>query len=402
MYPFRAPFLDRRRYFSVPFLVAVICAVGIAATTSLGAATVLHDADELFVADARGELWKHGTEAPSRLPIGPLPAPLTGLAFDADGALYGLAADRRTWQLDPQTAEALATVVGPVAESYHYRDLAPGAAGELILLRWDEEENRSELTRLDIATGEEEALGAVLDSGSGDPFDAHSLVGVSDETFLLMGHRSIRVVDLPDLLAYDPGSADVATEYVDVDAYDLAVDAEHPRAWVLSERTGGVVGTALVPIDIFSGAVLDGVPFYTFPPGGTPRAVALRQATSPCPQDATILCLQGGRFAVGVEWQSSETTQGEGRAVAERSTSAGQFWFFEPDNREFLVKVIEGCALNGHYWVSLAGTTDVEFTLTVTDTSTGTARPYSNPPGALAETVLDIEAFPCGDGGTPQ
>ena len=59
-----------------------------------------------------------------------------------------------------------------------------------------------------------------------------------------------------------------------------------------------------------------------------------------------------------------------------------------------LIKVLDGCPVNGHHWVLAAATTDVKYDLVVTDTSNGTMRTYSNPLGTASPAVIDIGAFP--------
>ena len=58
-----------------------------------------------------------------------------------------------------------------------------------------------------------------------------------------------------------------------------------------------------------------------------------------------------------------------------------------------LVKVLDGCGVNGHYWVLAAATTNVEYTLRVTDTVTGAVREYFNPLGTRAAAITDTDAF---------
>ena len=60
-----------------------------------------------------------------------------------------------------------------------------------------------------------------------------------------------------------------------------------------------------------------------------------------------------------------------------------------------VVKTLDGCAINGHYWVYAAGLTDVGLTLTVLDTRTGTTKVYENELGNLFETMNDLEAAAC-------
>lgn len=72
---------------------------------------------------------------------------------------------------------------------------------------------------------------------------------------------------------------------------------------------------------------------------------------------------------------------------------SGLFWFFSADNWELLVKVLDGCLVNGHHWVFAAATTNVEYTLKVTDTLSGSFQVYFNPPGNAADAIIDTAAF---------
>jgi predicted esterase len=113
---------------------------------------------------------------------------------------------------------------------------------------------------------------------------------------------------------------------------------------------------------------------------------------APCVPTPTTLCLQQGRFRVAVAWDANGSA-GAGQAVANPSPDSGLFWFFSADNWELMVKVLDGCAVNGHYWVYAAGTTTVHYMLTVTDTLTGKAVTYENPAGRAAAATTDVDAF---------
>ena len=112
----------------------------------------------------------------------------------------------------------------------------------------------------------------------------------------------------------------------------------------------------------------------------------------PCQPDATTLCLNDGRFQVRADWTDSHGNEGNGMAILP-SDDSGEFWFFEPNNTEMVIKVLDGCAINQSYWVYAAGLTDVELTVEVTDTSTGELREYDNPLGTPFEPILDTAAF---------
>jgi hypothetical protein len=74
------------------------------------------------------------------------------------------------------------------------------------------------------------------------------------------------------------------------------------------------------------------------------------------------------------------------------SADSGYFWFFSPSVVEVVAKVVDGRPLNGRFWVYYGALSNVEYTLTVTDTVTGSSIPYHNPSGRFA-SVGDIDAF---------
>jgi len=55
--------------------------------------------------------------------------------------------------------------------------------------------------------------------------------------------------------------------------------------------------------------------------------------------------------------------------------------FDGPRQRELLIKVVDGRAFNGHFWVFYGALSDVAYTVTVTDTTTGAVRTYVNRSG---------------------
>ena len=88
------------------------------------------------------------------------------------------------------------------------------------------------------------------------------------------------------------------------------------------------------------------------------------------------------------------TAADAGAAIGRRETTdSGLFWFFRPSNLEMLVKVLDGCGVNDHYWVFLAATTNVGYQLKVTDTRDDETRTYSNTRGNTAQPRLDTAAF---------
>jgi len=118
----------------------------------------------------------------------------------------------------------------------------------------------------------------------------------------------------------------------------------------------------------------------------------------PCPDGE--LCLAEGRFRVEVEWDDGRGGTGIGQPTEFHSESSGLFSFFRPDNWELLAKVLDGCGVNGHYWIFSAAATNVGYTLQVRDVISGLAWERGNPPGTPAPAIFDTEAFPCADAGS--
>ena len=115
------------------------------------------------------------------------------------------------------------------------------------------------------------------------------------------------------------------------------------------------------------------------------------EKAGPCVAGPRRLCLNGGRFAVEARWRDFAGNTGEGTAVA-LTADTGWFWFFDDDNVEAVVKVLDGRPVNGKFWLFYGALSNVEYTLTVTDTATGAERTYANPRGRFA-SVGDTDAF---------
>lgn len=113
--------------------------------------------------------------------------------------------------------------------------------------------------------------------------------------------------------------------------------------------------------------------------------------------DPETLCLAEQQFRVTAEWTTSRAGDDWRPATAEPvSSNAGYFHFFDAQNPELLIKVLDGCAINRHKWVYAAGMTDVGAGFRVTELATGRERVYRKTEvGRLMPTVTDTQAFPC-------
>lgn len=130
-----------------------------------------------------------------------------------------------------------------------------------------------------------------------------------------------------------------------------------------------------------------------FNTGFAPQTLAI----DGCFSDANTLCLNDNRFQVSVSGSAPTGSGGaiepfDGRAF-ERTDLSGEFSFFNADNLEILVKVLDGCNANDHYWVFFSALTNVQFDLTVTDTATGQSKTYPNAQGTIPAPVTDTAAF---------
>jgi uncharacterized metal-binding protein len=124
---------------------------------------------------------------------------------------------------------------------------------------------------------------------------------------------------------------------------------------------------------------------------------------APCAPGPTTLCIDGTvpddrRFQVEVSYQTSQGGghAGQGQAVPLSSvgiTHGGGFWFFSADNPEMLVKVIDGCAANSRKWFFASAGTNVGYAVTLTDTTTGVQKTYTNPDLTTARPIQDTSAL---------
>ncbi len=109
-----------------------------------------------------------------------------------------------------------------------------------------------------------------------------------------------------------------------------------------------------------------------------------------CEPSHTQLCLLD-RFAVSVDWQTSEGS-GVGTALP-FTDETGLFWFFNDQNIELAVKVLDARDINDRFWVFFGALSDVAYQVKVVDTVTGAEKVYRNPQGNLCGQS-DTDAFP--------
>lgn len=104
--------------------------------------------------------------------------------------------------------------------------------------------------------------------------------------------------------------------------------------------------------------------------------------------------LQDDRFEIDIAWFNNLASEKAFPVIAPTRDSA-LYAFFISSNWEVMLKVLDGCEINDHFWVFSAANTDQGYDILVTDTQTGLTWEYHNDLGTASPAVTDIEAFPC-------
>jgi hypothetical protein len=178
------------------------------------------------------------------------------------------------------------------------------------------------------------------------------------------------------------------------------------NAFLVEERSafGGFVEIQSLPANT-TALIVTGIPAGTFRAyrvrarnaGGVSAytneaSATTRVAQGACAPGEDTLCLNGGRFRVTLTFEDFEGAIGPGNAEP-LTDDTGYFTFFDPANVEVVVKVLNACPLVERYWVFAGGLTNVQVTLTVSDTTTGDTRTYLNELGTAFQPVQDTGAF---------
>jgi hypothetical protein len=207
---------------------------------------------------------------------------------------------------------------------------------------------------------------------------------------------------------------------------DLGFDLAQRLVRARLQRTAGLLETGEVGRVIFvprllRGQVWDlaspGVVAYELSDSGSLLvdfdALGEGGETPDCVPGATTLCLDGQpgdrRFRVTLAWFTAGSGGLSGQAFATPLAglglpAGGLFSFFE-GNPEVLIKVLDGCAINGHYWLFGAPTTTLGYRLEVEDlVAKAAGRPsddylqvIDNQDGRTAPSFSLLEAFPVCD-----
>ncbi len=148
----------------------------------------------------------------------------------------------------------------------------------------------------------------------------------------------------------------------------------------------------LVAVYHLDGSAVDSIGGHNGTTAGTAAYLTSPVALTCGSTTATQLCVTGSRFALTSTWLKQDGTRGIGTVAGSNSTS-GLFWFFGADNWELLVKVVDACSLDGHKWIFSAATTNVHYSLIVTDVKGGQTKRYFNYFGQSAPALIDTTSF---------
>jgi hypothetical protein len=131
-----------------------------------------------------------------------------------------------------------------------------------------------------------------------------------------------------------------------------------------------------------NGAIVGALGFLTFP-----VAFDCGMGT------ATSACLNT-HFSASVTFRNPNTgVYGVGQVVDCPNPDSALFWFFSFNAWEVMVKTVNACGFNNHFWAFSAATTNVFYRLEVTDVRGGANKIYFNYPGPPAPAVTDTAAF---------
>ena len=125
-------------------------------------------------------------------------------------------------------------------------------------------------------------------------------------------------------------------------------------------------------------------------PDPTPEPPSQSEVCTP----TTALLRLDGDYEISMCYRTPGGEEGQAKSAPWSGESA-ILWFFNRSNAEVLVKVLNGCANNGHRWIFVAPVTTLEFNLWVTGPDDGPPWTHTNRQGETAVTKSDLMAFPC-------
>ncbi|MEO1083241.1 MAG: carboxypeptidase-like regulatory domain-containing protein, partial [Acidobacteriota bacterium] len=144
------------------------------------------------------------------------------------------------------------------------------------------------------------------------------------------------------------------------------------------------------------GPVSAGTPITVVEGQETAIEFTLEPASGLCVASDQTLCLTGGRFALSATWRTQDGAEGAAVAAGLPGVDdSGTFYFFDAENTELVVKVIDACQDPfNRFWVFAGGLTNVQVELTVEDLVADKRVVYLNPLGSAFQPIQDTSSFP--------
>ncbi len=206
----------------------------------------------------------------------------------------------------------------------------------------------------------------------GTAVDAPRVMGVTESAGPPAGGTSVIVIG--------SGFTDRAlVSFGGVAASEVLVSGAHLLTARVPPHAAGPVDVVVTVPGVGTGTLKNGFRYENPPP-------------SPCVPGAATLCLNGGRFRAEARWRVVASGESGQASAVPLTGDTGYFWFFSANNIELVLKVVDGRAVNGKFWVFYGALSNVEYEITVTDSQTGQVRVYNNASGQLA-SVADTAAF---------
>lgn len=104
------------------------------------------------------------------------------------------------------------------------------------------------------------------------------------------------------------------------------------------------------------------------------------------------LCLHDGKFLV---WGEIALKRTSGRMLP-GTDQGGILYAFSEDNPELLVKVLDGCDYNQHWWVFIGSATDQEFFVLVKHVPSDETRSFRSDEESALLGMAKTDVWPCG------
>ncbi len=235
--------------------------------------------------------------------------------------------------------------------------------------------------------------------GPGDGEDDPGTVGLDQLTFTVteVGGDTVMVA-----ISRSGGSdGAVSVDYTTVDGTATA-GSDYTAASGTVDFADGEGGTQMVPVTILDDGDSENAESFTFvlsnaaggaDLGDSTATITILDDDTPCVPDASTLCLLDGRFEVTATYAAASGASGQATKI-EETDDTGLFWFFNQQNIEIVVKVLDACVDPfNRYWVFAGGLTDVAVELTVRDSASGLVSEYSNPQQTPFQPIQDTDAF---------